>query len=122
MKQTNKKPTKRTAAKTRPPAKKVAAKQNTPTTDVPTILHERGKKYGAYADSAVLLSRLRETVGVHALVVGKVRMTPVQDCGLDAILGKITRIVNGDANDLGSWVDIAGYATLVVEEMKGGAV
>jgi len=34
------------------------------------------------------------------------------------IAHKIARIINGDPNHLDSWHDIAGYATLVEQELK----
>jgi hypothetical protein len=37
---------------------------------------------------------------------------------LDMIAHKIARIINGDPDYADSWVDIAGYATLVSERLK----
>lgn len=37
------------------------------------------------------------------------------------IAHKIARILNGDPDYDDSWVDIAGYATLVVKKLKNGA-
>lgn len=34
------------------------------------------------------------------------------------IAGKIARIINGDPNYVDSWHDIAGYATLIEQELK----
>jgi hypothetical protein len=47
----------------------------------------------------------------------------VQKEGLHMILHKIGRIVNGDPDYVDSWLDIAGYATLVADyltELKKG--
>jgi hypothetical protein len=35
------------------------------------------------------------------------------------IAHKIGRIVNGDPDHVDSWVDIAGYAQLVADELQG---
>jgi hypothetical protein len=37
---------------------------------------------------------------------------------LEMIAHKISRIVNGDANYMDSWVDIAGYAQLVIDKLQ----
>lgn len=37
------------------------------------------------------------------------------------IFHKIARILNGDPNYADSWVDIAGYAKLVADELEGNA-
>jgi hypothetical protein len=38
------------------------------------------------------------------------------------IAHKLGRIVNGDPNYVDSWVDIAGYATLVAKRLQGEIV
>jgi hypothetical protein len=38
---------------------------------------------------------------------------------LDMIASKIARIVIGDYDHVDSWVDIAGYATLVADRLQG---
>jgi hypothetical protein len=38
------------------------------------------------------------------------------------ICHKMARIVNGDADYDDSWIDIAGYATLVAERLRGNVV
>ena len=37
------------------------------------------------------------------------------------IVHKLARIVNGNPDKVDSWVDIAGYATLVAERLQGNA-
>ena len=46
-------------------------------------------------------------------------MTPSQHEALFMVLHKVARIVNGDFNYDDSWRDIAGYATLVANELEG---
>lgn len=38
---------------------------------------------------------------------------------LEMIASKIARILNGNTNNEDSWRDIAGYATLVADRLKG---
>ena len=46
-------------------------------------------------------------------------LDPDQREALEMIAHKIARIVNGDPNYADSWVDIAGYATLVADRLQG---
>jgi len=45
-------------------------------------------------------------------------MAPDQWEALDMICSKISRIVNGDPDYDDSWVDIAGYAQLIVNRLR----
>jgi hypothetical protein len=38
---------------------------------------------------------------------------------LEMIFSKLARILNGDPNYADSWIDIAGYATLVADRLEG---
>jgi hypothetical protein len=44
-----------------------------------------------------------------------------QALALQMIVQKLARIANGDPDHLDSWLDIAGYATLVAERLSGKA-
>lgn len=46
-------------------------------------------------------------------------LKPSQREALEMIQHKIGRILNGDPDYDDNWVDISGYATLVVEELRG---
>lgn len=46
-------------------------------------------------------------------------LTPTERESLEQILTKLARIVVGKKFDLDSWQDIAGYATLVVDNSTG---
>jgi hypothetical protein len=50
------------------------------------------------------------------------KMTLVQRESLDMIATKIARIVCGDPDELDSWVDIGGYAELVIKDIKAKRV
>ena len=47
------------------------------------------------------------------------RLADDQSEALDMIMTKIARVINGDANHVDTWNDIAGYATLVSERLQG---
>jgi len=76
------------------------------------ILEERGKRYGSFDTHALITQNLKRTM----------LLTPNWDIlssdkkeSLEMIAHKIGRILNGDPEYKDSWVDIAGYATLVAE-------
>ena len=80
------------------------------------LITERGSRYGKFKDGAAIMQELkfvmREVDGWHNL-------TPSQREALDMIQHKIGRILNGDPTYDDSWKDIAGYATLIVNELNG---
>lgn len=82
------------------------------------LITERGSRYGKFKDGAAIIQELkfvmREVDGWHNL-------TPSQREALDMIQHKIGRILNGDPTYDDSWKDIAGYATLIVNELNGDA-
>lgn len=79
------------------------------------LITERGSRYGKFKDGAAIMQELkfamREVDGWHNL-------TPSQREALDMIQHKIGRILNGDPTYDDSWKDIAGYATLIVNELN----
>ena len=87
------------------------------------ILANRGKRYGSFEGHAAISQALQKVVadGFTNREDGKTieDMTPSQREALFMILHKVARIVNGDFNYDDSWRDIAGYATLVVNELGG---
>jgi hypothetical protein len=54
----------------------------------------------------------------HAAALNKT-FTDSQWEALEMIAHKIGRIVNGDPDYADSWIDIAGYAKLVADELQG---
>lgn len=85
--------------------------------DVNATLNERGSRYGDFAGHA------RITQGIKQVFVDSPKwriLTPSQKEALDMVAHKIGRILNGDPNYGDSWHDIAGYATLVEQELVDG--
>lgn len=79
------------------------------------ILNERGSRYGSFIENARTTHFLKEQVRSSP---SWSKMYADQREALDMICHKIARIVNGDPDYVDSWVDIAGYATLVVERLE----
>lgn len=80
------------------------------------LITERGSRYGKFKDGAEIMQELKD---VMREVDGWHNLTPSQREALDMIQHKIGRILNGDPNYDDSWKDIAGYATLIVNELNG---
>ena len=88
------------------------------------VLKQRGDKYGSFHTHANLTQTLEKIIlqhyaQTHANEEGKYR--PMPEFMLEAIhmiCHKLARIANGDPMYDDSWVDISGYATLVVDILK----
>lgn len=87
-------------------------------TDVSAVLKQRGTRYGSFASHSEIAQRLK----------AEMRKSPNWDIlapdmkeALEMVAHKIARILNGDPSYDDSWIDIAGYAQLVVNEIKGEA-
>lgn len=82
-------------------------------TDIETILAERGKKYGDFADVAEVyceITKILHSQGEFA--------SPAITAALDMIAMKLARIVCGNPEYVDNWDDIAGYATLAAKALR----
>lgn len=79
------------------------------------LITERGSRYGKFKDGADIMQSLKDTMRD---VDGWNNLTASQKEALDMIQHKIGRILNGDPTYDDSWKDIAGYATLIVNELN----
>ena len=86
--------------------------------DINTTLEERGKRYGKFVDHAEISQALQWEM---RKTDGWVNLEADQAEALEMIAHKIARILNGDPHYDDSWHDIAGYATLVAERLRGNA-
>jgi hypothetical protein len=91
--------------------------------DLVGVLNERGTRYGPFIEQAYISQQLKKVVD-NALAVnpvynnfGDVRAAVIRE-GLDMILHKIARLVNGMPDDEDSWVDIAGYASITNRDLR----
>ena len=82
------------------------------------ILKERGERYGKFKGHAEIAQQLKSVMGTYEAIRG-CDLDPDQREALQMIAHKIARILNGDPNYVDSWVDIAGYAQLVADRLKG---
>ena len=89
-------------------------------TDIDETLDERAQDYGKFKDGAALMQALKRTLADHARIHNKT-FSDDQWEALEMIVHKIGRIVNGNPDKVDSWVDIAGYATLVADRLRGNA-
>lgn len=89
------------------------------TTELTTILAERGSRYGKFKDHAKIAQELKRALFRHMDQVSKVDPAADQIEALEMICHKIARIVNGDPDYADSWQDIAGYAQLVADRLTG---
>ena len=79
------------------------------------ILAERGDSYGDYTSQALVAQTLKGVV--HNAPTSEV-MGAIERESLDMICTKMSRLLTGDPQHLDSWVDIAGYAQLVVDRLR----
>ena len=101
--------------------------------NIVAILAERGNSYGSFDGHAVItqgikmvmdcdwdnLQSLLDSLRKHGDPTPDSIATSVsQQEALDMIAHKIGRIINGNPHYKDSWVDIAGYAQLVVDELE----
>jgi hypothetical protein len=87
---------------------------------VDTILDERATNYGSFLTMSKVTQRLKAVAHQFAGQHNKT-FDADQAEALDLIFTKIGRILNGDPNHTDSWIDIAGYATLVADRLQGKA-
>ena len=85
-------------------------------TDIREVLQQRGNRYGAFGEHA------RITQAIKAAMVDSPNwstLPPDMREALEMIAHKIGRILNGDPFYADSWVDIVGYAQLVLDDLPG---
>ena len=86
--------------------------------DVDAILNERATTYGRFVDVAEIAQEIKATIRIGD--TNRSEDLPADQIeALDMIASKIARILSGDSDYADSWIDIAGYATLVAERIKG---
>ena len=78
---------------------------------------ERGTRYGLFIDHAELTQKLKDVMRSHP---NWNNLDWDMKESLDMNANKIGRIINGDPKYADSWIDIAGYATLVSTRLTGG--
>jgi Domain of unknown function (DUF6378) len=87
--------------------------------DITATLTERGGRYGKFKDHAKVTQNMYKMFVAHMGNGRFTGMTESQQEAIHMIFHKLGRIANGDPNYTDSWVDIAGYAKLVADELEG---
>jgi len=87
-------------------------------TSLDAILNERGNTYGSFEDVANVAQEFKN-ITYDSLKARQKTIYAYQAEALDMIFSKIARIINGNPDQIDSWIDIAGYATLVADRLKG---
>jgi|SRR5882672_3961509 len=86
-------------------------------TELAAILAERRKQHGDFRDHAAYTQSLKAVLR-DAEQEKRFPLSCVQREALEMIVHKIGRILAGDPNHIDTWDDIAGYATLVANELR----
>lgn len=84
-------------------------------TNVNEMLEGRATRYGSFECHAKISQDLKAVMHERS---GWDRLTPDQRESLEMVQHKVARILNGDPNYADNWIDIAGYATLVVNRLE----
>ena len=84
--------------------------------NVNAILAERGKTHGKFVTHAKISQDLKIIIHNSNYAAWEL-LSDDQKEALDMIAHKIARILNGNADYVDHWADIAGYATLVANRL-----
>ena len=83
--------------------------------DLEYTLKERKETYGDYSQIAITSQNLKYILNTSSPFK---HLLESKKESIEMILHKIARIVHGDPNHIDNWHDIAGYATLIENEIK----
>lgn len=78
------------------------------------ILQQRGQRYGEFRDNAAISQALKEILRSAEYWELK---DPIVREALDNIMHKVARVISGDERYPDNFVDIIGYAQLVLDEI-----
>lgn len=87
-------------------------------TKVDNILDQRATQYGKFIEGAEVMQMLKQVVRTSVQKRGTALAFDQLE-SIDMIIHKLGRIVNGNPDNVDSWRDIAGYATLVADRLEG---
>ena len=99
-----------------------ATNEDTPT-GIDATLAERGANYGKFTNHSELSQKLQVAFESHVLKYGQPeKYTDSMNEAIQLIMHKLARIANGDPTYVDNYVDISGYATLIVKELNGECI
>jgi hypothetical protein len=84
-------------------------------TEINKVLAERGNRYGAFDRHAEITQDLKRVM--HHSPKWR-NLTPSQKEAMEMIAHKMGRMLNGDVTYADNVVDIIGYATLMLNDMR----
>ena len=84
--------------------------------NIEAILDEREKTHGDFAVHSEISQSLKSCLWHRE---GWLRLNMMQREALEMVCHKLARIIAGDSNHADSYVDICGYITLALREVKG---
>lgn len=84
-------------------------------TNVNEMLAGRESRYGSFQGHARISQDLKAVMHERS---GWDRLKPDQREALEMVQHKVARILNGDPNYLDNWIDLVGYAQLVVNRLE----
>ena len=87
------------------------------TPPVDALLAERELTYGSFSGQAQIAQELKHVAYNLARDRGTT-LIATQNEALDMIFHKIGRILNGNPDHVDNWIDIAGYAKLVADDLE----
>jgi len=87
---------------------------------VDDVLDTRGETYGKFIEGAEIMQMTKRLVHNYVEQRGTTLAFDQLEA-IDMIIHKLGRIINGNPDHIDNWVDIAGYATLVADRLKGNA-
>lgn len=86
-----------------------------PKSELDNVLTERNAAYGDFAVQGDISQQIKKLLQSYP---GWLRLKLYQQEALETIVMKVSRLLNGDPDHEDSWLDIAGYATLVYRILK----
>ena len=94
--------------------------------EIDETLKERGQTHGKFDSQFELATALKMAVTDSCVKWNRGTVTVRKDYpmseAMDMILTKVSRIAVGNPMEQDHWKDIAGYATLMVQYLRGEAV
>lgn len=84
--------------------------------EVNAVLESRETNYGSFRGHAAAAQHLKSAIEQQLVTRQKILRPDMQEA-LDMICHKIARIINGNEHLHDSWLDIAGYAKLVADNI-----
>lgn len=96
--------------------KEASAEKTQPSVD--GILDERHKRYGTFAEQALIAQNLKAAMR-HSPNWHKLPADMKEALEMNAT--KMARVLSGDFSYDDSWTDMAGYSQLIVDRLRGKA-